>query len=72
MGMAVLLAEMPDMWRTVLAEHVPDRDGRCLACRDFSGATATWPCLTHQIATEAKAIYEGGLPDTVTGRHARP
>lgn len=69
--MAELLAEMPDMWQTVLAEHVPDHAGRCQACRDSTGATASWPCLTHQVATEAKYIYEGGLPNTFAGRHAR-
>lgn len=71
MGMAVLLAGMPDLCQTTLSKHVPDRSGLCVACRDSSGIAASWPCLTHQIATEAKYIYEGGLPDTFAGRHAR-
>lgn len=72
MGMAAILADMPDMWRAALATHVPDQDGRCRACRDASGAAATWPCLTREVAEEAKYLYEGGLPGTYGGRHARP
>lgn len=71
MGMAVLLAEMPDLWRAALAEHVSDHHGLCVVCRDSSGLAASWPCLTHQVATEAERIYEGGLLDTFAGRHAR-
>ncbi|MQA16487.1 MAG: hypothetical protein GEV09_20815 [Pseudonocardiaceae bacterium] len=71
MGMAAILAGMPDMWRTALDDHVPDQNGRCQACRDSSGASADWPCLAREVAEEAKYIHDGGLPGTFTGRHAR-
>ena len=71
MGMAAILAEMPDMWRAALAAHVPDQQGRCCACRDTSGAAAAWPCLTREVAEEARYLYEGALPGTYGGRHAR-
>ena len=71
MGMAAILADMPDMWRAILATHVPDQHGFCQACRDSSGAAAAWPCLTREVAEEAKYLHEGGLPGTFGGRHAR-
>jgi hypothetical protein len=71
MGMAAIMADMPDMWRAVLATHVPDQHGLCRACRDASGAAATWPCLAREVAEEAKYLHEGGLPGTFSGRHAR-
>jgi hypothetical protein len=70
MSMAAILAELPDMWRNVLHAHVPDPQGRCLACRDDNGVAAPWPCLTREVAEEAKYLYEGGLPGTFSGRHA--
>ena len=71
MSMASILADMPDMWRAVLAAHVPDQYGRCLACRDSSGIAAAWPCVTREVAEEARYLYEGGLSGTFGGRHAR-
>ncbi len=71
MGMAAILADLPDMWRSVLNAHVPDPQGRCWACRDANGVAASWPCLTREVAEEAKYLYEGGLPGTFSGRHAR-
>jgi len=71
MGMAAILADMPDMWRAALAAHVPDAHGYCQACRDANGTAAAWPCLTREVAEEAKYLSEGGLPGTFGGRHAR-
>jgi hypothetical protein len=70
-GMAEILANMPDMWRAALADHVPNHDGRCQVCHDASGVSALWPCLMREIAEEAKYIHEGGLPGEFAGRHAR-
>jgi hypothetical protein len=70
MSMAAILAELPDMWRSALTAHVPDPRGNCWACRDESGVAASWPCLTREVAEEAKYLYEGGLPGTFGGRHA--
>lgn len=57
MGMAQILADMPDMWHAALEDHVPDHDGHCQACRDTSGISAPWPCLTREVAEEGKYIY---------------
>lgn len=55
MHMAMILADMPDLWHRILSEHVSDAHGRCVQCRDRSGAAAPWPCATRQVADEARA-----------------
>ena len=62
MSMALVMSEMPDVYRRVLSEHVPDAGGRCSACRNVSGETGSWPCQTYHIAQEAKRVSEGNLP----------
>jgi hypothetical protein len=62
-SMAVVMSEMPDVWRKVLAEHVPDERHYCRACL-HDGGRASWPCQTYRIAQEAKWVAEGGLPGT--------
>jgi hypothetical protein len=62
-SMAVVMSEMPDVWRRVLAEHVPDGHHNCRACF-HAGGRASWPCQTYRIAQEAKWVAEGGLPGT--------
>ena len=62
-SMAVVMSEMPDVWRRVLAEHVPDAQGNCRECF-HAGGRASWPCQTYRIAEEAKWVAEGGLPGT--------
>ena len=63
MSMAVVMSEMPDVWRKVLAEHVPDGHQHCRECFQ-GGSRASWPCQTYRIAQEAKWVAEGGLPGT--------
>lgn len=63
MSMAVVMSEMPDVWRKVLAEHVPDERQNCRECF-HAGGRASWPCQTYRIAQEAKWVAEGGLPGT--------
>jgi hypothetical protein len=63
MSMAVVMSEMPDVWRKVLAEHVPDGQQNCRECFQ-GGSRASWPCQTYRIAQEAKWVAEGGLPGT--------
>lgn len=58
MAMAQVMSGMPDVWRKVLAEHVADQRGRCQACRDEGGRSASWPCLTRRIAEQAKRIHD--------------
>jgi len=62
-SMAVVMSEMPDVWRRVLAEHVPDALQNCRECF-HAGGRASWPCQTYRIAQEAKWVAEGGLPGT--------
>ena len=61
--MAHVMSGMPDVWRKVLAEHVPDQSGRCQACRDEGGFSASWPCLTRRIAEQAKRIHDDPQPE---------
>lgn len=71
MAMASVLAEMPDLCERLLVEHQPDVHGRCSACRDEAGTQASWPCLTYQLAQEAKAMSTATREVPSQGRHAR-
>ncbi|WP_344413717.1 hypothetical protein [Pseudonocardia ailaonensis] len=53
--MAGVLAQMPEVVGRLLDQHVPDRLGRCSACRN-AGSGVVWPCTLHQIATRAAAL----------------
>jgi hypothetical protein len=55
--MAEHLADRPDVWRRLLADHVADRLGRCAACRRAGGSGEVWPCSLHHIARDAQRIY---------------
>jgi hypothetical protein len=48
---------MPEVWRRLLAAHVPDRLGRCTVCRNSSGSGELWPCSLHHIASDARHLY---------------
>lgn len=69
MALANILSEMPDLLRRTLDEHTPDAQGYCRECRDASGISAAWPCVTRQLAEEAE--HMAGSSRTVdTGRPA--
>jgi hypothetical protein len=59
--MAEVMAEMPGVWRRLLIAHVPDRFGRCSACRTATGSGETWPCSLHRIATQARRVHDQNL-----------
>ena len=65
--MAGVLVEMPGVWRRLLVAHVPDRLGRCSACRTAGGPGARWPCSLYDIAAEAKRLHELALGQAVGG-----
>jgi hypothetical protein len=65
--MAAVMAGMPSVWRRLLAAHVPDRLGRCTACRTASGSGERWPCTLHEVAREAERLYELELGQAVAG-----
>lgn len=54
---AAELAAMPGVWRRLLDAHVPDRLGRCSACRTSGGSGALWPCTLHNVAVEARRLH---------------
>ena len=62
MSMATVMSQMPDVWRRVLTEHVPDHYRRCRACWSPAGVQGSWPCQTYKVADEARALAEGYLP----------
>lgn len=68
MTMATVLAEMPDLWQRTLTEHVPDETGYCRGCYNDSGDTAQWPCLSYQVAEQARTLHEDATEQQ--GRHA--
>ncbi|HEX8520540.1 MAG TPA: hypothetical protein VF667_13180 [Pseudonocardia sp.] len=63
--MAVVMADMPGVWRRLLEAHVPDRLGRCRGCRSDTGSGERWPCSLHQIATEARRLHEHNLEQAI-------
>lgn len=65
--LADLMAEMPEVWRRLLAAHRPDRLGRCSACRSSSGPGERWPCSLQRIAQEAERRYGLRLGQAVGG-----
>ncbi len=60
MALANILSEMPDLLRRTLDEHTPDAEGYCRECRDASGISAAWPCVTRQLAEEAENMAGNG------------
>jgi hypothetical protein len=54
--LAAELAPMVDVWERLLAQHVPDRAGRCRACtKGGTGLPSTpWPCSIHGLAELAR------------------
>lgn len=55
--LAEVMAGMPEVWRTLLVAHVPDRFGHCTTCRhSVSGSAQRWPCNLHRIATDAQRM----------------
>lgn len=67
MALANILSEMPDLLERTLEEHTADSDGYCRECRDATGVSATWPCVTRELAEQARSMNspEAG---TVAGR----
>jgi hypothetical protein len=66
-AVAAELASMPGMWRRLLAAHVPDRLGRCAACRTSGSAGALWPCTLHRVAADARRVHGLALGRAVAG-----
>jgi hypothetical protein len=66
-GIADVMAGMPEVWRRLLAAHLPDRLGRCASCRTASGSGERWPCSLHQIASEARRLHGLRLGQAVAG-----
>lgn len=53
---AAALAPMRELWQVLLATHVPDRDGRCMACRWQTRSADRWPCDIHLSAAGAQRV----------------
>jgi hypothetical protein len=63
--MADVMADMPGVWRRLLAAHVPDRLGRCRGCRSDTGSGERWPCSLYRIATEARRLHDQKLTQAI-------
>lgn len=59
--LAAELAPMVDVWRRLIAQHVPNRSGRCRTCtKGGTGLPSTpWPCLLYGIAEMARGRHDG-------------
>lgn len=57
---AAELAPMVDVWQRLLAQHTPDRSGRCRTCTKGGTGLPThrWPCSIHGIADLARRRHE--------------
>jgi hypothetical protein len=55
-ALAVALAPLVQVWRSLLAEHVPDRDGRCAACRWQTRLADRWPCNLYVVSAAARRV----------------
>ncbi|MGH8966829.1 MAG: hypothetical protein ACRDXB_16080, partial [Actinomycetes bacterium] len=53
---AVALAPMGEVWQRLLAEHVPDREARCVSCRWQTRAADQWPCGLYVLAAAAQRV----------------
>lgn len=61
--LAAELAPMVDVWGRLLAQHVPDRAGRCRTCtKGGTGLPAVaWPCLLHGLADLARRRHDAAV-----------
>lgn len=53
------MARYPDLYRSLLADHRPDRYGRCIACRSGGSLAPRHPCSLATVAEAARRIAEG-------------
>ena len=68
MALANILSEMPDLLERTLEEHTPDSEGYCRECRDATGVSASWPCVTRELAEQARSMNG---TEATTGDRAR-
>jgi hypothetical protein len=47
---------MVEVWQRLLAEHVPDRQGRCVSCRWQTRSADRWPCNVYSLAAAAQRV----------------
>lgn len=55
-ALAVALAPMVELWRRLIAAHVPDREGRCSECRWQTRSADRWPCAVYDLAVAAQRV----------------
>lgn len=62
--LAAELAPMVGVWQRLLAQHQPDRNGRCVSCtKGGTGLPSTsWPCSIHGIAELARRRHDSERP----------
>jgi hypothetical protein len=51
-----VLAEVPEVWSTLLTRHTIDAAGRCRDCRSQVGPGERWPCTLYRLAASARRI----------------
>jgi hypothetical protein len=53
---ATALAPMAEVWQRLLAEHVPDRQGRRVGCQWQTRSADRWPCNLYSLAAAAEQV----------------
>lgn len=58
------VAKMPEVIVSLLAEHRPDSDGRCVACTQGGRGSplVKFPCTLYALASAAQMLRERGAP----------
>jgi hypothetical protein len=63
---AEVIADRPQWWSRLLADHVPGPDGRCRACPSAVSAAPRWPCRIAVLADAARGLSPHGRPPSAT------
>lgn len=48
----------PGLCRRLMGKHTPDRQGRCLACRQYDAPWTSWPCSIYRVASDALSAHD--------------
>jgi hypothetical protein len=55
-SLALAISAIPGLPGRLLAEHIPDADGRCRLCLLGAAGRQHWPCRIHDYATAAAKL----------------
>ncbi len=65
--LALALAAMPEVWRSLLIDHERDSYGRCAACRTSGTPGVPWPCTLRVAAEDARDLSDRAVSQSRSG-----